>query len=46
MDKLVAGPDAAGVVDIRQSPEENIAALATVQSNHVGEFLWTVRGDG
>jgi fructose-1,6-bisphosphatase II len=28
MDKLVAGPDAAGVVDIRQSPEENIAALA------------------
>ncbi|MEO7196246.1 MAG: fructose-bisphosphatase class II [Pseudonocardiaceae bacterium] len=28
MDKLVAGPDAVGVVDIRQSPEENIAALA------------------
>jgi fructose-1,6-bisphosphatase II len=27
MDKLVAGPDAVGVVDIRQSPEENIAAL-------------------
>lgn len=28
MDKLVAGPDALGVVDIRQSPEDNIAALA------------------
>jgi fructose-1,6-bisphosphatase II len=28
MDKLVAGPDAVGVLDIRQSPEENIAALA------------------
>ena len=28
MEKLVAGPDAVGVVDIRQSPEENIAALA------------------
>ena len=28
MDKLVAGPDAVGVVDIRQSPEDNIAALA------------------
>ncbi|MGH3855024.1 MAG: class II fructose-bisphosphatase [Pseudonocardiaceae bacterium] len=28
MDKLVAGPEAVGVVDIRQSPEENIAALA------------------
>jgi fructose-1,6-bisphosphatase II len=31
MDKLVAGPDAVGVVDIRQSPEENIAALARVK---------------
>ncbi|HEY6424562.1 MAG TPA: class II fructose-bisphosphatase [Pseudonocardiaceae bacterium] len=28
MDKLVAGPEAVGLVDIRQSPEENIAALA------------------
>jgi fructose-1,6-bisphosphatase II len=28
MDKLVAGPEAVGVLDIRQSPEENIAALA------------------
>jgi fructose-1,6-bisphosphatase II len=28
MDKLVAGAEAAGVVDIRQSPEENIQALA------------------
>jgi fructose-1,6-bisphosphatase II len=28
MDKLVAGPDAVGVVDIRQSPEDNITALA------------------
>ena len=28
MDKLVAGPEAVGVVDIRQSPEDNIAALA------------------
>jgi len=31
MEKLVAGPDAVGVVDIRQSPEENIAALARVK---------------
>ena len=28
MDKLVASAEAAGVVDIRQSPEENISALA------------------
>jgi fructose-1,6-bisphosphatase II len=28
MDKLVAGAEAAGVVDIRRSPEENIQALA------------------
>ncbi|MGQ0718438.1 MAG: class II fructose-bisphosphatase [Pseudonocardiales bacterium] len=28
MDKLVAGPEAVGVLDIRQSPEENILALA------------------
>jgi fructose-1,6-bisphosphatase II len=28
MEKLVAGPDAVGVVDIRQSPGDNIAALA------------------
>lgn len=28
MDKLVASAEAAGVVDIRQSPEENITALA------------------
>jgi fructose-1,6-bisphosphatase II len=28
MDKLVAGPDAVGVVDIRQAPEDNIIALA------------------
>jgi fructose-1,6-bisphosphatase II len=31
MDKLVADPDAVGVVDIRQSPEGNIAALARVK---------------
>ncbi|HET9255825.1 MAG TPA: class II fructose-bisphosphatase [Pseudonocardiaceae bacterium] len=28
MDKLVADPDAVGVVDLRQSPEDNVAALA------------------
>lgn len=28
MEKLIAGPEAVGVVDIRQSPEDNIAALA------------------
>jgi len=31
MDKLVAGPDAVGALDIRQSPEENIAALTRVK---------------
>lgn len=31
MDKLVAGPEAAGALDIRHTPEENIAALARVK---------------
>ncbi|MGH3912206.1 MAG: class II fructose-bisphosphatase, partial [Pseudonocardiaceae bacterium] len=33
MDKLVADADAVGVVDIRQSPEENIAALARAKGS-------------
>jgi fructose-1,6-bisphosphatase II len=38
MDKLIAGPDALGVVDIRQSPEENIAALARLKRCTPGDI--------
>lgn len=38
MDKLVAGPEAVGVLDIRQSVAENIKALAMALDKSVGEI--------
>jgi fructose-1,6-bisphosphatase II len=42
MDKLVAGPEGVGVLDIRQSIAENIRALAKAKGKHVGEILVAV----
>ena len=39
MDKLVAGPEGVGVLDIRQSIAENIRALAKAKGKQVGEIL-------
>jgi len=38
MEKIVAGPEAVGVVDIRQSVAENIRALAKAKGKHVDEI--------
>jgi fructose-1,6-bisphosphatase II len=42
MDKLVAGPEGVGVLDIRQSIAENIRALAKAKGKQVGEILVAV----
>lgn len=38
MDKIVAGPEAVGVVDIRNSVAENLRALASALGKRVGEL--------
>ena len=42
MDKLVAGPEGVGILDIRQSIAENIRALAAAKGKPVGEMVVAV----
>jgi fructose-1,6-bisphosphatase II len=42
MDKLVAGPEGVGILDIRQSIAENIRALAAAKGKPVGEMVVSV----
>ena len=42
MDKLVAGPEGVGILDIRQSIAENIRALAAAKGKPVGDMVVAV----